>query len=196
MSQSNRFYYDEQGNEAEVTLNYFYVGDFLDRSESNSILQDEFGAPIKTIAETIDYTYENNQLVDIAFDVNDSQSGLSDFHYAFSYDGSGNLIKIQIIEQSNGRPDYTFKLFTSQNGQVIKSKSYRQLSSGDTLEQEVATYEYFVDGPIKQKTAIISGSPKQKIETVYKWEAGACAFNQTYGDRLFPTPEIENFPCF
>jgi hypothetical protein len=196
MSESNRVYYDDKGNEAELTLEYFYAGAFLDRSESATVIKNEFDNLIKTINETIDYSFQNGQLIDIAFDVNDSQLGFSDFRYTFAYDSAGNLIKIRISQQSNGRPDFTFKTFVYENNTVISSKSFRQLSSGNVVEQEVASYSYYIDGPIKRKTAIINSQPKQKIETVYKWEAGDCAFNQTYGDRLFPTPEIDNFPCF
>jgi len=196
MSESNRVYYDDKGNEAEVTLEYFYAGAFLNRSESTTVIRNQFGNVLKTINETIDYNFQNEQLVDIAFDVDDSQLGLSDFRYSFAYDNAGNLTKIRITQQSNGRADYTFKTFVYKNNTVSRSKSFRQLGSGAIVEQEVANYSYYVDGPIKRKTAVINSQPKQRIETVYKWEAGKCAFNQTYGDRLFPTPEIDNFPCF
>ena len=196
MSKSIRVYYDDKGNEAELTLEYLYAGAFLDRSESITIIRDKFKNLIKTIDETISYSFQSEQLVDIEFDVDDSQLGPSSFHYTFNYDDSGKLSKINITQQSNGRADFTFKTFTYKNNKVDSSKSFRQLESGVIVEQESADYVYFIDGPIKRKTAIVNSIPEQKIETVYKWEAGNCAFNQTYGDRLYPTPEIENFPCY
>ena len=141
MSESIRIYYDDQGNEAELTLDYFYVGTFLDRSESTTVIRDKFDTLIKTIDETIIYSFQNEQLVDIEFDVDDFQLGLSSFHYTFSYDNNNNLSKIKIAQQSNGRADYTYKTFTYNGNRVHSSKSFRQTGSGAVVEQESADYE-------------------------------------------------------
>ncbi len=195
MSRSTKTYIDDLGNEAVVTLDYFYAGAFLDRSQSSTVIRDSDDVLIKTIAEIFDYSFSGGQLDEILFDVSDSALGNSDFRYDFTYSG-GRIASILITQQSNGRPDYTFREYSyDSTGKIDESITYRQNSSNVQVEQERSSYEYFQDGVIKRKISIINSTPSQKIETHYIWEAGLCTTNQTFGDRLFPTPEVINFPC-
>jgi len=196
MSQSIKTYYDDLDNTASVELEYFYNDNELDRSESSTEIRDEDNLLLKTIDETFEYTFVGGKLQIIDFSVDDSDLGISSFSYEFTYEN--NRIKnILVTQQIPAKPDYIFKTFSyNEEGNVSSSISYRLNLSNEQVEQETTTYEYFIDGPIKLKTALTNSTPKQKIETYYKWEAGGCATNQTFGDRLFPTPEVLNFPCF
>jgi hypothetical protein len=197
MSKSTRTYYDDDGNTADLVLDYFYDGSsLLDLSESATVIKDSNNNLIKTINEVIDYTFSSGVLIDIHFDVDDSDEGLSDFHYGFTYEN--NLItEIHKTQQSNGDPNHVFKSFEyDEQSRVYNSKTFRLDAADQSVEQENIIYEYYEDGPLKTKTSIINSTPKQKIITHYLWEEGVCAFNQTFGDRLFPTPDVPNFPCF
>lgn len=196
MSQSSKQFFDDLDQTATVDINYFYSADVLDRSESFTEIRDDENDFVKSIDEIFDYTFVGGQLQDIEFSVDDSDLGVSSFHYEFTYENN-RLSNILVTQQLPVKPNYTFKTFVyNEVGQVSSSISYRLNSSNSQIEQETTTYEYFIDGPIKQKTALTNSTPKQKVVTRYTWEAGTCATNQTFGDRLFPTPEVPNFPCF
>lgn len=196
MSKSTKRYFDDFDNTAIVIIDYSYdINEQLDRSDSHTEIRDQEDDLVKTINETFDYNFTNGLLNKIIFSVDDSVLDISSFDYEFTYEDK-RIKEIFIRQQVPAKPDFLFRSFEYNDaGNVRSSKSYRLNSSNELIEQESVTYEYYIDGPLKIKTALTNSTPKQKIETHYKWEAGACATNQTYGDRLFPTPEVINFPC-
>lgn len=199
MSQSTRTYYDDLGNVAELSLEYFYNSSVLDKSVSHTDIRNSEETLLKTIDEEINYSYINGKVADIHFDVVQSQGGsinTHDFHYEMIYENE-LVSEIHITKHSNEQGDYLFKSYNyDEQGRVSQSVTKRLKSSNEPEEHETITYEYYIDGPLKVKTSIVNTTPQQKIVTRYLWESGQCATNQTFGDRLFPTPEVPLFPCY
>ncbi len=195
MSRTERIYFADDGNFAEVVIDYSYSSGQLSQSVINTEIRTENNALIKTIEERVHYQFQDGVIQKIEFDIDDSSNlGNSTFDYEFVL--TSTLIKeILLTNQSSGKPDFVFKSFTYKDGKVSESKTFKLNAGNQQTEHESITYIYYLDGPLKQKISILSTEPKQKIITSYKWEAGACATNQTFGDRLFPTPEVPNFPC-
>ncbi len=201
ITSSSRNYLDDEYNTAEIALTYNYnPSDLLEETISSTIVKDIDEILLKTIDETITYTYSSGTLTDINFDGDDSVEGTYSFDLEFTY--LGDLITQ--IEHTNdmknggaGDPDYIFKTFQYDlDDKLVSSKTYGLNTSDELVELESITYQYYQDGPLKTKTSLLTATiPQQKVVTRYIWESGDCLVNQIFGDRLYPTPEVPDFPC-
>jgi antitoxin component YwqK of YwqJK toxin-antitoxin module len=192
-----KVFVDDNDDSAKVELDYEYIDDVLDRTLSATLVRDENNNVLKTIDEIFDYTFIGGDLMEINFDVSDSDPLIGDYNFLLEFTYvSGNITQIEKTQQSSGQPDFVFKSFDyDESGKLIISTTNRLNNSNEQVVLETATYQYYQDGPIKFKTALTNSTPKQKIETLYRWESGECNSNQVFVDRLYPTPEISNLPC-